>query len=272
MNTTQTEPSLEENILLEANLLARFVYLSESAHMRFFVEPEISWFTTDIAYPNYLFNTVLRANFATPEETHAYINGLLYDAQARRVPLYWFVGPATRPARLGEYLAAYHFHHALNIQGMQLNLADLNESQPWPAGFRVERVANLSQLRDFVTVLARNSDIPATVADQWFELEAGLGFADTLPWQRYLGFWQGEPVTACSVVAGAGAVGLYQVATLPQARGHGLATAMALTALREARRWGHQTAILHSTPMGLKVYRQLGFQPVADLNVYLWRG
>lgn len=261
----------EENILLEANLLARFAYLSESAHMRFFVEPEISWFTTDIAYPNYLFNTVLRANFDTAAETHAFINSLLYDAEAHHKALYWFVGPATQPAQLGETLETYHFQPVLPLQGMKLNLADLNENLLFPPDFAVQRVENLDQLREFVTVLARNSNIPPDITAAWFELEAGLGVGDNLPWQRYLGLWHGEPVAACSVVAGAGAVGLYQVATLPQARGHGLATAICLTALREARRRGHHTAVLHSTPMAVQVYRQLGFQPVANLMLYLWQ-
>jgi GNAT superfamily N-acetyltransferase len=262
---------MEENTLLEANLLARFVYLSESAHMRFFVEPEISWFTTDIVYPNYLFNLVLRANFVTPAEAHAFINGLLYDTQARHMALYWFVGPATQPAKLGQYLESYHFQPVFDVQGMKLNLADLNENLPFPPDFIVKRVENLSQLREFVTVLARNSDIPPTIAAEWFELEAGLGLGDSLPWQRYLGLWRGEPVATCSVVSGAGAVGLYQVATLPQARGHGLATAICFTALSEARQRGHHTAVLHSTPLAVKVYRQLGFQPVASLRLYLWQ-
>jgi GNAT superfamily N-acetyltransferase len=157
------------------------------------------------------------------------------------------------------------------LQGMKLNLADLNEKLPFPPDFTVKRVENLGQLREFITVLARNSDIPPAIADEWFELEAGLGVGDSLPWQRYLGLWRGEPVAACSVVAGAGVVGLYQVATLPQARGRRLATTICLTALREARQRGHHTAVLHSTPLAVKVYRQLGFQPVANLMLYLWR-
>jgi GNAT superfamily N-acetyltransferase len=271
VNTIDVKDQMKEYILLEANLLARFVYLSETAQMRFFVEPEISWFTTDIVYPNYLFNTVLRANFATPEETHAFINGLLYDVQARHTALYWFVGPATQPAQLGDYLKTYRFQHILNIEGMKLDLAELNEAWPGPADFRAARVETLSQLRDFVGVLARNADMPAAAAEAWFELEAGLGLGEALPWQRYVGWWRGEPVTACSLVSGAGVAGLYQVATLPQARGHGLARAICLTALREARQRGHQTAVLHSTPMAVQVYSQLGFQPVANLDLYLWQ-
>jgi GNAT superfamily N-acetyltransferase len=271
INSIETIISKEEKVLIEANLLARFVYLSESEQMRFFVEPEISWFTTDIPYPNYLFNTVLRANFSTPEAAHTFINGLLGDAQARQMALYWFVGPATQPAQLGKILETHQFQHLLGLQCMKLDLANLNEAVPFPADFRVERVTRLNQLRDFVTVLARNSDMPATTVEAWFQLEAGLGIGDNLPLQRYLGFWRGEPVAACSLVSGAGVAGLYQVATLPHARGHGLATAISLTAMREARRLGHHTAILHSTPMALNVYRQLGFQPVANLDLYFWR-
>jgi GNAT superfamily N-acetyltransferase len=172
---------------------------------------------------------------------------------------------------LGELLELHHFQHILALQGMKLDLAKLNETIPLPADFRVERVTTLNQLRDFVVVLVRNSDMPATTVEAWFQLEAGLGLGDHLPLQRYLGFWHDEPVAACSLVSGAGVAGLYQVATLPHARGHGLATAISLTAMREARQLGRHTAILHSTPIAINVYRQLGFQPVANMDMYLWR-
>jgi GNAT superfamily N-acetyltransferase len=272
MKTIEVRTKTEEKIVLEANLLARFVYLSESGAMQFWVEPELSWFTTNIHYPNYLFNIVLRANFTSPEAPHAFINELLADAQARQMALYWFVGPATQPVQLGEVLERYQFYHALDIQGMRLNLADLNEILPTPADFRIERVETLNQLREFINVLARNADMPTTAAEAWFELEAGLGVGPHLPCRRYLGIWRGEPVAACSLVSGAGVVGLYQVATLPHSRGHGLATAICLTALREARQQGHHTAILHATPMAVNIYSQLGFQPVTKLAIYRYPG
>lgn len=260
----------DEKIILEANLLARFVYLSEPGQMQFLVEPELSWFTTNITYPHYLFNTVLRANFATPAATHTFINKLLSDAHARQMALYWIVGPATQPGQLGKYLEMYRFQHILDIQGMKLNLADINETLPAPADFRVERVETLDQLQEFIKLQARNSDMPAIAAEAWFELEAGLGVGPTLPCQRYLGTWRGEPAAACSLVSGAGGVGLYQVATLPHARGHGLATALCFTVLREARHQGHHTAVLHATPVAVNLYSQLGFQPAGKLDMYLY--
>lgn len=262
----------ERYIPFEANLLARFVYLSQSSQMRLFIEPEITWFTTDIAYPHYVFNVALRANFTAPETAHAHINRLIQDAQSRHMSLFWAVGPATQPADFGQYLVAHEFQLALSAKAMQLDLAQLNEEFVVPADFRVVRVATPAQLREFIRVQSYNSDLPANAAEAWFNLEADIGLGDHLAWQRYLGYWQGEPVATASTVAGSGVVGLYQVATLPQARGFGLGTVISLAALQDARQRGQRQAILHSTTMGLNIYRRLGFEPVTDFDIYLWSG
>ena len=74
--TLESVSKEEQYADIEANLLARFVYLSQSSRMRLYIEPELTWFTTDIAYPHYLFNIVLRANFVAPETAHTYIDKL----------------------------------------------------------------------------------------------------------------------------------------------------------------------------------------------------
>ena len=262
----------EQYVVLEANLLARFIYLSQSSQMRLCIEPEITWFTTDITYPHYIFNIVLRANFAAPETVHAYIDQLTQEAQGRRASLFWAVGPATQPADLGHHLLKRHFRLALRAMAMRLDLTNLNESGPARSDFKVVRVETLPQLKEFIAIQAHNSQLPTGVAAAWFNLEADIGLGDNLPWQRYLGYWRGEAVATASTVVGAGVVGLYQVATLPQARGFGLGTAISLAAMQDARRRGQRQAILHSTPMALSVYRRLGFEPVTNLDIYLWPG
>lgn len=262
----------ERYIPFEANLLARFIYLSQSSQMRLFIEPEITWFTTDIAYPHYVFNVALRANFAALETAHAYISQLKQDAQTRRMSLFWAVGPVTQPSDFGQYLVAHQFQLALKAKAMQLDLARLNETIAIPADFRVVRVATPAQLREFIRVQSCNSDLPADAAEAWFNLEADIGLGDHLAWQRYLGYWRGEPVATASTITASEVVGLYQVATLPQARGFGLGTAISLAAMRDARQRGQCQAILHSTELGFNVYRRLGFEPVTDVDIYLWSG
>lgn len=262
----------EQYVQIEANLLARFIYLSQSPQMQLCLEPEITWFTTAITYPHYVFNIVLRANFSAPEAAHAYLNKLTQDAQGRQASLFWVVGPATQPVELGQCLLKRHFNLALSATAMDLDLAHLKETGPVSPEVEVVRVERLSQLREFITIQADNSSLPSGAAQAWFDLEADIGLGETLAWQRYLGYWRGEPVAAASTVVGAGVVGLYQVATLPQARGLGLASAVSLAAMQDARRRGHQRAILHSTPMGLNVYQRLGFKPVTPIEIYFWSG
>lgn len=271
-STVEAISKKEQHVDIEANLLARFVYLSQSSQMQLYIEPEMTWFTTDIAYPHYVFNIVLRANFAAPETTHAYIDQLVQNAKDRQTSLFWCVGPATQPVDLGHYLRKRQFSLAVSATAMHLDLDTLNETRPMPPNFKGVRVETLTQLKEFITIQAHNSGIPKRVAEAWFDLEADIGLGDNLPWQRYLGYWYGKPVATASTVTGSGVLGLYQVATLPHARGFGLGTAISLTAMQDARQRGHRQAILHSTPMGLNVYRWLGFEPVTNFDIYLWPG
>ncbi len=54
------------------------------------------------------------------------------------------------------------------------------------------------------------------------------------------------------------------VATRPDARGQGLASAAVATALVEARQEGLRTASLQATPMGMGLYQRLGFVPIGE--------
>lgn len=255
---------------VQANLMARFSYLSQAPQAELVVEPEYTWFKTNIHYPYFHFNLVLESNLTTPESAYTHIQHVTNDARRRNTSLYWVVTPATYPTDLGYYLQIYRFQHLMTCTGMTLELTYLNEDISTPADLLIERVTTLTQLEQFVNVLAENSKMPAPVAQEWLDWEISLGFDMLLPRQRYLAYWQGWPVATCTTLSGAGVVGLYYVATLPQERGQDIGAAICLTALRQARRVGHQRAVLTSTPLGLNIYRQLGFQPVGEFNLYHW--
>jgi ribosomal protein S18 acetylase RimI-like enzyme len=81
--------------------------------------------------------------------------------------------------------------------------------------------------------------------------------------------WHGElPVSKAGLYCGAGAAGIYAVATRPQARGQGLAGIVTLEALRAAREEAYQLAVLHSTPMAVNLYAKLGFRHVAPFRIF----
>ena len=102
----------------------------------------------------------------------------------------------------------------------------------------------------------------------WFrEVFDGAGV-----WERfraYNGYVDGEAVSTAAIVAGGDAIGVYNVATLPEHQRRGYAEAVMRFALNEATRdLGIERSILQSTPAGLQLYRRMGYRTVTHISVY----
>lgn len=80
----------------------------------------------------------------------------------------------------------------------------------------------------------------------------------------------GEPVGCAAVFLGAAAAEVQHVVTVPEHRGAGIGTAMVVATLRTAAASGLDTAVLTSSPQGLRIYQRLGFRPVGRIRRYLW--
>jgi ribosomal protein S18 acetylase RimI-like enzyme len=91
-------------------------------------------------------------------------------------------------------------------------------------------------------------------------------------WERfaaYVGYADGEPVSTAATVIGCDAIGVYNVATLPDRQRLGYGEAVMRYALAEARReHGMERSVLQSTPAGYKLYERMGYRTVAKLAVY----
>lgn len=255
---------------IEENFIARLAYFDRAPQVDFTRNAEMIRLRTEIGFPHYLFNVVPKSHFASPESAHSHINSAIDDVKARSGSLFWVVGPSTQPVDLGYYLKAHGFQPAMRCAGMTLDLELLREDVAFPSGLTVERVTNRTSLHQFVDVLAENARMPRWTAQAMYEIEDALGFDTDLPRRRYLGLWYGEPVATVTLFAAAGVVGVYHVATVPRARGYGIASAMSLAALQDTRQLEQRHVTLIATTMGESVYRRLGFSSRAEFDVYLW--
>jgi len=97
-------------------------------------------------------------------------------------------------------------------------------------------------------------------------------FASGAVWDRFeawVGYLDQEPVSTAAVVLGGGALGVYNVATIPGHQRRGYGEAVMRHALAEARR-GHgiERSVLQSTPAGYRLYERMGYRTITKVAVY----
>jgi len=84
----------------------------------------------------------------------------------------------------------------------------------------------------------------------------------------YVAAPDGDAVSVVQTLDHGDNLGVYFVATLPEARGRGYATALMQTASAEARSRGLRTTPLESSAMGEPVYTRLGYRRLGELQMW----
>ncbi len=229
------------------------------------------------------------ATHLTSEEADAAIDETIAWFRSRHAPFFfWWTGPGTTPADLGERLQARGLidmaeqaHElaegivstASGAPGMVADLRQMNEAAmgQTPPGFEIGPVQTEADLQEFKQVLVEAYGMPEAMADGWLQAARAIGL-DQLPWRMYLGRLDGKPVATNMLFVGGGVAGIFGVATIPSARGKGIGAAISLAPLLEAREMGVDYAVLFATEMAVRVYERVGFRLTGvRLNRYLWR-
>lgn len=255
---------------IEANMFDFFRMFSHWPQAEFHDDPELLWTMTDIPFP--MFNNRMRAKFTLEDvAVAAAIEAAIARCQANNVPMLWLIGPTTMPTDLGARLETYGFLHTENAAGMAVDLQALNEDIPIPAGFTIEKVKDSVALKTWFRPFIAGFGIADSFTDPFIDLYECAVFGAGMPLHAYTGWLNGEPVASSSLYYGAGVAGIYDVATVPEARRQGIGALMTLAPLRDARAMGYRAGILHGSEMGSNVYRRLGFQEYCSIGQYVWR-
>jgi GNAT superfamily N-acetyltransferase len=251
---------------IEANLFAMASLFRHWPQAEVHDDEWALWTLTNIAFP--LFNSVMRTRLAADQVKPA-IEAALGRCRSRKVPMMWWTGPATEPTDLGKQLEAHGFRGG-GSSGMAADLRLLPDVMSLPAGLAIEQVTDSRSAQMFSQVMCAGFGMPPFVGEAFVDLFSSLGLGPQAAFRHYLGRVNGQAVGASSLVLRAGVAGIYNVSTVPDARRSGIGRAMTLHPLREARAAGYRVGILHSSQMGLSVYRGLGFEEYCKIGQYMW--
>ena len=188
---------------IRANQFEWWRTLGRSPKAERYESPEVTWLLTELPTPS--MNTVLLTH-AEPDNVDVIIEDTLAHFRSRGVTkMSWWTEPGTQPTELGADLVSHGLTYRDGAPAMAVDLLELNEDLPTPAGLTIEPVKDTEALRKWAYASMIGFGLPETAVDAGFDLFAGLGF--DLPLRNYLGILNGEPVATSELVLGAGVAG-----------------------------------------------------------------
>jgi GNAT superfamily N-acetyltransferase len=184
------------------------------------------------------------------------------------LPMRWLLGPSSSPSKLDCYLLRQGLVEEWKIPGMAIDPGTVKR-EPLPAGLDIHQIRDMRSLRDIIDVSAEAFEIPENARKGWEDINKRLWREDNIAW--FLGVLHGKPVSTSLLVSHDEIASVYTVATLKEARGKGVGTAMTREPLLHAKNSGRAVAFLEASEAGLPVYQKLGFRTVCEFRSLAWR-
>jgi GNAT superfamily N-acetyltransferase len=238
---------------VDANPFAYLTHLGSAAAVGLAAEDWGDRLTGDGPVP--LFRSVFRLRCPDAETLRRHVDG---------TGRLWWLGPSTRPADAAAVLTAAGVPRVDAVEMMDADL-DSVPAPPTVAGVRIVEAGTPAELAGWAAArAAANGEDPAAER-LWLTVVTQLGIGAL---RHFIAVRDDTPIASASIFTGAGIAGLYNVGTVPQARGQGIGTAITLVALAAARRDGHRRAMLGAEPPAAGLYRRIGFRNRAIMPVH----
>jgi GNAT superfamily N-acetyltransferase len=258
----------EINCIIEENLFEQIRYYGRSEGSSLTDNDNIIKFTTDIPLP--FFNCVLYYNLDN-DSLVSQLRSFKEFGKSRKTSLLWLKGPSSIPRDIEPVLLSEGFKYDDHMTGMAVDIDNISSVHKNTPGFRIEIVENSQQLNRWVFACLKGFNENGKNFQNIYDFEESLGLGKSLPWVRFTGIADEEPVATSAVFMGSKAAGLDNVTTIPEWRKKGLGTLMVKQALRFSRDWGYKIGVLQASDMGLSLYRQLGFREFAVSKEFIWK-
>ena len=246
---------------VEGNMAAFHRVMTTLPRLTVDARPDVTAFRSGLPHP--LFNGVVGACFAPgTEEVRARETVAAFLEQ--ELPFLWWGSPSTWSQALDRALQEVGMLRE-DSPGMHRDLTRAPEVPAVP-GLEIALGADAAT-PDVARLMCEGFEMPGALAGPVRDL-LELGGPDRLV--SAVATLDGEQVGCGSLWITGATAGLYNIATLEPARGRGVGYAVTAALLAEGRARGCTESILHASPLGLPVYRRLGFVEVCRMPQYVW--
>ena len=214
--------------------------------------------------PETLMNMVMRYRAPGPVASDA-VEAAIAPYRAHRLPFQWWLIRDDAPAGLRERLHALGMLSWGGATMMYLDLAEWKPNYPPAApGISYRRITPESDdpdRSDALRIISEVFDTPPFPMSRWTNENPAFAL--------YLAHWWNQPVATVATLPVGETVGVFHVATLPEARRRGIAGNLLALALHDAQAAGSQNAALTATLEGQHLYTQLGFRVCGLLEQWM---
>jgi GNAT superfamily N-acetyltransferase len=227
-------------------------FVGLSPQMKVVKKPDITY-----VYSNELdntFNYVVKSHFT--ENVQKNVKEIVHFYRESGLPFSWWTSPLDRPQNLQSFLQNEGVNLLEDDPGMIL---DIDKIKVDKLKLTYRRVLTKTELDEFarINIEAGESPLFYQVVFQYALDELRSGKA---PFEIYLGYKDGVPVTSGLIMKHAGVIGIYYVATVPQERGQGYASEIMKVLCIRGQTLGYHLATLQASKHGVSMYKKLGFE------------
>lgn len=271
MNKILRNPSISEiNRAIETNLYDfwRTCTKIDVENVKYTENEKFYSFSAGI--PLFLVNGVLDTKIP-PEIAEETISEIIQSFKNDKLPFNWVVGPSSKPNNLRELLLMNNPSFVVDLPGLALNLKELNSEIENLPNITIIKVQDIETFKQWTEVILNAFEIPLDLLYDFYLNSLSLVFfGGNSTINAYLAYFNEKPVASSIGFYGSGVIGLYGIATLKEARGNRLGSAVTLAPLYEAKNLGYEIGVLHSTEMGLNLYKKIGFKVYIQIERFVW--
>lgn len=192
----------------------------------------------------------------------------------RQLPYTWFLIPSSNLETLKGQLQSKGLRYIGDDVIVGVELEDIIRNISSPNSLYIESIQNYDKFKTWVDLYTKTRNLKSDLVEKFKKIYEDVDFNDPdLPFRKYIGWLNGEPVACSTLVMAGGIAVVYDETLLPRyARDFGIEEAINIVPLRKARDMGYKLGLVPTTVGMIKKFTGIGFSELFRVEKMVYLG